>query len=91
MKTTLIIFSELFAQTRNKKEMLKRLHGWEDEFEDFFFDENSINLKRINKSELVSRFGLEKKTGKSASYYNKLKLLIEEVNRINEQRYDLLS
>ncbi len=30
MKTTLIIFSELFAKTRNKKEILKKLHGWED-------------------------------------------------------------
>lgn len=83
MKTTLIIFGELFAQTRNKKNVIQRLHGWEDEFEDFLFDENNISLKRVNKGELVARFGLDKKTLKSGSYYNKLKLLAEEINRTN--------
>ena len=67
----------MFTHTKNKKEILKRLHGWEDEFESFFFEDSCLTVKRINKAEMASRFGFEKKTSKSTSYFNKLKLLVE--------------
>ena len=77
MKSTLLIFSELFSQTKNIKKIVQRLHGWEDEFEDFLFEDGKVCLKNINMLSLIGKFGLNHKTSRSSSYYNKLKLLTE--------------
>ena len=61
--------------------MVSKLYGWDDDFEHCFFEAKQI--KTFTVDGVRTALGFERRSSKSKNYYNKLKLLLGELIRVN--------
>jgi hypothetical protein len=77
----MIIFQKLFNSSRNKQELVSKLYGWDDEFAPLLFEIKQV--RQVSVEQMKSVLGLDRRTSKSRNFYNKLKLLLGELMRLN--------